>query len=367
LDRPSIKFEDGEDGKESDAVGTPFSRTSTRHSRRFMPSQVNNKPSDATRSDAILPSYTEKNRNKLSLRRANSITSKKGGIDTWYEIERPALQEGAFGTVYRATKKDTQQICVVKSIPFPEEDTERTYFERELAVSRRLKHPNIIRLHDSIADEEGLSWHLVMDFCAGGDLFDWAEKNGGKGDVGEATLARYAVEMLRGIQYCHYHYFCHRDIKPENYMLESKDSDACLKLIDFGLACEFSPGVFMSDRCGTTQYASPEVMLKSYTEKCDIWSIGVVFYMICIGRWPFFDKDEEKLFELIESGPDPFSESNRTKNLRWRIYDGHGTAMQDFVRELLVPEKNRPNANEILKSNQWLRKSMGTSNCCTLL
>merc|ERR550537_770650 len=113
--------------------------------------------------------------------------------------------------------------------------------------------------------------YLVMDLCTGGDLFDLIKQAWDKNTVvPEPTLARFATEMLDGIKYCHHHKFCHRDIKPENYMLKSLEAPT-LQLIDFGLACECSEDTLMHLECGTPCHMAPEVIGRSYTQKCDIW------------------------------------------------------------------------------------------------
>merc|ERR1719401_694535 len=115
-------------------------------------------------------------------------------------------------------------------------------------------------------------------------MFDLIKSNCGPGKIREPITARYVHQMLDGIKYCHHHSFCHRDIKPENYMLAEPGKASQLKLIDFGLATAFEVGTPLTLRCGTLHYTAPEVFRCRYNEKCDVWGIGIVFYMLCMGQ-----------------------------------------------------------------------------------
>jgi calcium-dependent protein kinase len=275
--------------------------------------------------------------------------------------------------VCSGTKKgDSKKACAViriKAIPFQRLEKDRQAWENELDIGRRLKHPNIIRLYDAVVDEVDEAWYLVMEFCGGGSLFDWIERNE-FALVPGSIIAQLGVEMLSGIKYIHHHKFCHRDIKPDNYMLPSKDDGAPLKLIDFGLATKFEQGVPIKERCGTVEYSAPEVIRRNYTEKCDIWSIGVTFYMVCVGCWPFYLAHEEQLVELIKMGPDVFGPKNAAKTEKFYQLGKHKTPVMALVKELLEPDAiKRSSAREVLKTNKWLQETSNSNatGCCAVL
>jgi len=297
----------------------------------------------------------------LSLRPLASIESKLGDIDSWYELETPPFKEGSFGKIFRArAKENNDRIVAVKTVAYESIvlAQDQASFEFELHVSRQLKHPSIVHLIDTIKDDGGKCWHLVMELCKGGDLFDLIKANCGPGRFKEPVLARFVYQMLDGIKYCHHHCFCHRDIKPENYMLLEQGMGSPLKLIDFGLATAFEPGTMMTLRCGTLHYSAPEALRCKYTQSCDIWGIGVVFYMLCIGQWPFFDKNEHKLASIIGSGPDVFGEQNATQTAAFDRASGDKVAIKALLKELLCPDAaKRPSAKEILAQNEWIAKA----------
>lgn len=325
---------------------TPIRRTHSSDSRV----SVRPPERDASMSTASTP---------MPLRDRRSVQSKAGDVSDWYVIEEPPLREGSFGKVHRATTRETGELRAIKTVAMSALGaTDQELFYEELAISRQLDHPNIVRLYDAISDGTGIQWYLVMDFCEGGDLFDLISDHGGPGKFKEPTIARFAFEMLDGIKYMHSHNFAHRDLKPENYMLLSSGESSSLKLIDFGLATAFTPGVPMTLQCGTLHYSAPEILRCKYTEKCDIWSVGVVFYMICAGRWPFFDQEERRLAQLIASGPDVFGYSHARNEAAWKKVRGDVKAIMDLIKELMNPDAaSRPSARQVLASNTWIHKT----------
>jgi calcium-dependent protein kinase len=281
------------------------------------------------------------------------------------------MKEGAFGKVYKSKATGgSKKVCAIKVIAFQRLEKDPKAWENELNISRRLKHPNIIQLHDAVVDEKEEMWYLVMEFCSGGDLFDWIEQNK-YGLIPASIIARYSIEMLSGIKYIHFHKYCHRDIKPGNYMLPSKNDGAPLKLIDFGLATKFEPGIPMNERCGTTHYSAPEVIRCSYNERCDVWSVGICLYMICIGCKPFDDESEDTLAEIIKKGPQVFGTQIRTSVRPMDRLDHLGNdrePIMELIKELLQPDASkRPSARDVLKGNEWLQKKNKDPGCCTLL
>jgi calcium-dependent protein kinase len=289
------------------------------------------------------------------LRRKASVVSMHGDIRQWYITEEIPFASGSVGNLYRGTAVDSQASYAVKSIAYKQiPDTE--LFEQELEITKMLKHPNVIRMQDIVVNEAIETMYLVMDFCTGGDMFDVIHKNYVDGTaLPEATLARFASEMLSGIKYCHHHNFCHRDIKPENYMLESKET-LTLKLVDFGLACIFQPNVPMTLECGTPAHMAPEVYQRSYNEKIDVWSIGTTFHQLCVGRAPFYDRDPYRERDIILRGPDieVFLRRSDFKG-RWDLIQGDLPGIQSLIKDLVVVDPSvRPSAKAARAGNTWL-------------
>uniref|UniRef100_A0A8C3ATU3 calcium/calmodulin-dependent protein kinase n=1 Tax=Cyclopterus lumpus TaxID=8103 RepID=A0A8C3ATU3_CYCLU len=171
--------------------------------------------------------------------------------------------------------------------------------EREARICRLLKHPNIVRLHDSIS-EEGFHY-LVFDLVTGGELF---EDIVAREYYSEADASHCISQILESVNHIHQHDIVHRDLKPENLLLASKMKGAAVKLADFGLAIEVQ-----GDQqawfgfAGTPGYLSPEVLRKDpYGKPVDIWACGVILYILLVGYPPFWDEDQHKLYQQIKAG-----------------------------------------------------------------
>ncbi|XP_046690193.1 calcium/calmodulin-dependent protein kinase type II subunit gamma isoform X6 [Silurus meridionalis] len=210
------------------------------------------------------------------------------------------LGKGAFSIVRRCVKKSTGQEYAAKIIN-TKKLTARDHqkLEREARICRLLKHPNIVRLHDSIS-EEGFHY-LVFDLVTGGELF---EDIVAREYYSEADASHCINQILESVSHIHQHDIVHRDLKPENLLLASKMKGAAVKLADFGLAIEVQ-----GDQqawfgfAGTPGYLSPEVLRKDpYGKPVDIWACGVILYILLVGYPPFWDEDQHKLYQQIKAG-----------------------------------------------------------------
>ncbi|CAI5940523.1 unnamed protein product, partial [Closterium sp. NIES-64] len=142
--------------------------------------------------------------------------------------------------------------------------------------------------------------HLVMELCAGGELFDRIKA---KGRYSEPQAAAVVATVARVLQQCHAAGVIHRDVKPENILLCTKQSDTDVKLIDFGVATFFQPGVPCTDMAGSPYYLAPEVLAESYGPEADVWSTGVVLYILLSGLPPFWAPNNEAIFQAIKAAP----------------------------------------------------------------
>eukprot|EP00934_Nitzschia_sp_Nitz4_P003934 Nitzschia sp. Nitz4//scaffold76_size158648//86590//88056//NITZ4_002551-RA/size158648-processed-gene-0.210-mRNA-1//-1//CDS//3329557860//3924//frame0 len=173
--------------------------------------------------------------------------------------------------------------------------------QEEVNVLRELRgHDNVIRLYDVFCVDNEL--FIITELGRGGDLFHLLTTHPKHG-VTESYAAKTVAEMLSAVAFLHARSICHRDLKLENWVLESgKDVWSPLKLIDFGLSTHFSPGQRLSRVVGSSYYVAPEVLKKSYTEACDLWSLGVIVYMLLSGAPPFYGKNDEAIKASIVRG-----------------------------------------------------------------
>ncbi|XP_042192833.1 calcium/calmodulin-dependent protein kinase type II subunit gamma isoform X5 [Callorhinchus milii] len=210
------------------------------------------------------------------------------------------LGKGAFSVVRRCVKLSTGQEYAAKIINTKKLSArDHQKLEREARICRLLKHPNIVRLHDSIS-EEGFHY-LIFDLVTGGELF---EDIVAREYYSEADASQCIHQILESVNHIHQHDIVHRDLKPENLLLASKCKSAAVKLADFGLAIEVQgEQQAWFGFAGTPGYLSPEVLRKDpYGKPVDIWACGVILYILLVGYPPFWDEDQHKLYQQIKAG-----------------------------------------------------------------
>ncbi|KAL3050552.1 hypothetical protein OYC64_012558 [Pagothenia borchgrevinki] len=210
------------------------------------------------------------------------------------------LGKGAFSIVRRCSKKSTGQEYAAKIINTKKLSArDHQKLDREARICRLLKHPNIVRLHDSIS-EEGFHY-LVFDLVTGGELF---EDIVAREYYSESDASHCINQILESVSHIHQHDIVHRDLKPENLLLASKMKGAAVKLADFGLAIEVqAEQQAWFGFAGTPGYLSPEVLRKDpYGKPVDIWACGVILYILLVGYPPFWDEDQHKLYQQIKAG-----------------------------------------------------------------
>jgi calcium-dependent protein kinase len=196
------------------------------------------------------------------------------------------LGRGQFGVTHLCTHKASGEKLACKTIAkrklATKEDVEDV--RREVQIMHHLSgQPNVVGLRGAYEDKQSV--HLVMELCAGGELFDRIIAKGQYTERGAAALLRTIVQIVHG---CHAMGVMHRDIKPENFLLLSKDEDAPLKATDFGLSVFFKEGELLRDIVGSAYYIAPEVLKRKYGPEADIWSVGVMLYIFLAGVPPFW-------------------------------------------------------------------------------
>eukprot|EP00434_Breviolum_minutum_P034645 symbB.v1.2.030670.t1/scaffold3433.1/size56802/4 len=218
-----------------------------------------------------------------------------GCLEDTYTMQKKALGEGSFGSAFKATCKRTGQERAVKAIAIRGVKNPAR-FQREIQIAKKLDHPNVVRLYETFKDAQKI--YLVMELCTGGELFDRIVEEAPSG-FDEFKAAKYIRQILSAICYLHAQRFAHRDVKPENFLFHDKSQEALLKIIDFGLACHFEHNVKMHTKAGTAYYVAPEVLKGEYDEKCDVWSAGVISFVLLCGYPPFAGDTDPEILKKV--------------------------------------------------------------------
>ncbi|XP_047943517.1 calcium-dependent protein kinase-like [Salvia hispanica] len=266
------------------------------------------------------PSPRTPSRQKLE---ANSILGKPlEEVKSKYSIGKE-LGRGQFGVTYACTDAATGLQYACKSILKRKlvSKNDREDVKREIDIMQHLSgQPNIVEFRGAYEDRQSV--HLVMELCAGGELFDRIIAKGHYSEKDASDLCRQIVNV---VDHCHFMGVMHRDLKPENFLLSNKEEKAMLKATDFGLSVFIEEGKVYRDIVGSAYYVAPEVLRRSYGKEIDIWSAGVILYILLSGVPPFWAETEHGIFDAIlkekvdfDSNPWP-SISNSAKDLVGRM------------------------------------------------
>ncbi|KAG5028027.1 hypothetical protein JHK87_011541 [Glycine soja] len=295
------------------------------------------------------PYAEEEIRSGVPIRVLKDVTS-RSLIGDKYVIGRE-LGRGEFGITYLCTDRETKQELACKSISKRKLRTaiDVEDVRREVAIMSTLpEHANVVKLKATYEDEENV--HLVMELCAGGELFDRIVARGHYSERAAANVARTIAEVVR---MCHANGVMHRDLKPENFLFANKKENSVLKAIDFGLSVFFKPGERFSEIVGSPYYMAPEVLKRNYGPEVDVWSAGVILYILLCGVPPFWAEDERGVALAILRGVIDF------KREPWpQISD----SAKSLVRQMLEHDpKKRLTAEQVLE-HSWLQNAKKASN-----
>jgi calcium-dependent protein kinase len=259
-----------------------------------------------------------------------------------YDVIRQ-LGKGGYGKVYEVKNKKSGDIRACKHLSKATiKNLEK--FEREIEILIRSDHPNIIKLYEVFESQRSL--YLVMEECKGGEIFDRIIQHIQKKEMySEKDAATIFQQVMSAIEYCHNNGICHRDLKPENilYLNEGAEKDNPIKVIDFGLSQVISSDKKLSTKVGTAYYVSPEILLGEYTEKCDIWSAGVILYIFLSGDPPFNGSNDHAIYTKISKMKFTFPEK------KWKNISNEA---KDLISHMITPEKERYTAKQVL-SHPW--------------
>ena len=278
----------------------------------------------------ILSEFRSEKTNPVELVKIKSIKISEGAFineqncdpSKYYEILE-TIGEGSFGVVYRVFKKNTKPPIyrAMKKISKQQQDLDNDSeisLINEINILKRLDHANIMKIYEYYNTENEL--YIISELCEGGELFD------------KITQEKYFTEnsskiimkqLFSAIDFCHSNGVIHRDLKPENILLTKKEINSIfdfqIKVIDFGTSARFIKGATLHKIIGTPFYVAPEVLVNNYNEKCDLWSLGVIMFILLFGVPPFFGNNDDEICDMVMKGEYSFNSkiqiSNEAKDL----------------------------------------------------
>jgi calcium-dependent protein kinase len=273
----------------------------------------------------------------IKISKGNFVNYKKGLIEKDYSIGE-VVGSGAFATVRRVVSKITGQLRALKIIKKQKgQDSARMYLEVE--ILKKLIHPNIMQIFEFFEDKK--NFYIITEFCEGGELFDKIVE---KGTLNENEAADIMRQLLSAVNYIHSNSIVHRDLKPENILLDTKKQNI-IKIIDWGTARFYEKNKKMNRISGTPYYIAPEVLNEKYDEKCDVWSCGVIMYILLCGYPPFNAETDQEILNKIKLGKFTFPEEE---------WDNISTEAKELIGRMLTYNPNeRYSASDCL-NHKWL-------------
>ena len=296
---------------------------------------------------------------KLVIRKEFFIREIEGNVTEYYEVLKK-IGEGGFAKVYKVKEKETGEIRAMKEVD-KSKIHDIKYFKTEIKILAMLDHPNILRLFEVIEDSK--KFYLIMELCSGGELLSRMTNNRYR----EKEAAKLIDQIASAVAYCHEKGICHRDLKPQNILFCNENPNSPIKVVDFGISKIFNPSLSslneefggnenkskkMSTKVGTLHYFSPEVIKGNYTEKCDVWSLGVILYILLCGYPPFIGANENEVIKNICSYKFEFP------NNEWKKISENA---KNLISSMLSPEKKRISAMEVCNS-KWIKSKLKKEN-----
>lgn len=284
---------------------------------------------------------------------AAPLNRKLNDIEMKYHIDPTVLGVGHHGSVRQCIDRFTGKRYAVKSICKSAQSVNVNSIQREISLLNDMKHERILQLVDLYEDEQYV--HLVTELCTGGELFDKIveKSSSGQGCFSEEEAARTLHQILSAVSYLHERNIVHRDIKPENILFETNEENSPIKLIDFGLARKHRRGdAPMTTIVGTPYYLAPDLLRKSYTKACDLWSVGVIAYILLCGYPPFNGANNKEVYQSVQRGIYYFP------NAEWKHVS---SSARDFVMRLLQTDPRRRMTAAQALSHPWIVHHMQNS------
>ena len=283
----------------------------------------------------------EKEKKPKGFSKSNFVGIMKGNLLDKYTVEKE-IGAGGYARCLLVKNKTTGQLYACKELQKNKLNNVAS-LKSEIQILIKLDHPNIIKLYEIYENDNYI--YLVMELCTGGELFDRIIQKTEQGkQFTEKEVANIFQQMMSAINYCHSNKIVHRDLKPENLLLATQDENSPIKVIDFGMSRIFNNKQAMFDKVGTAYYISPEVLDGFYDEKCDIWSAGVILYILLCGYPPFNGNDDDEIFESIKKRKFVFPEAE------WANISKEA---KDLINKMLSDPLTRLTAEQVL-SHPWL-------------
>ena len=277
----------------------------------------------------------------------NELLVAKSKSDPFKEYKKlNFLGEGSFASVYKVQNKYTDSICamkIIKKSPNCSNEDDKEILN-EINILRTMDHPGILKIFEFYSNKE--SYSIVTELCPGGELFEQIIH---KGPFKEKYTAYVMYQLFSAINYCHKMHIVHRDLKPENILIVSKDQNnyPLVKICDFGTSTIFEKGAVQKKLVGSSYYIAPEVLKKHYNEKCDIWSLGVIMYILLSARPPFGGRDDEAIMERVAIGK---------YDLESPPFDRISKSALDLIRKLLNMDVNQRITAEEALNHPWFKE-----------
>ena len=270
---------------------------------------------------------------------SNVFVTKGGRKPDEVYIKEKTLGSGSFGTVYLVKHKQLHRYFAMKAIKKTSKSkVDEEGLMNEINILRKMDHPNILKITDFYSQKN--EYDIITEYCQEGELFNEIKQYA---PFNETITGHYMKQILTAVCYCHGMNIVHRDLKPENILIVKRAKNGChpIKIIDFGTAKVFSKEKSEHLLIGSAYYIAPEVLSRNYTEKCDIWSCGVIMYILLTGRPPFFGNTDSEIMYRIKSGKYDLSK------YPWSVVSKEA---KDLIKALLQPNPNmRLSAEQALK------------------
>lgn len=251
---------------------------------------------------------------------------------------------GQFGVIRECIDKFSGEVLACKSIAKDRLVTQGDVrsIKLEIEIMTRLSgHPNVVDLKAVYEEEDYV--HLVMELCAGGELFHKLEKQGRFPETEARLLFRHLMQV---VMYCHDKGVVHRDLKPENILLANKSSSSPIKLADFGLATYITPGQSLHGTVGSPFYIAPEVLCGGYDQAADVWSAGVILYILLSGMPPFWGKTKSRIFDAVRAA------ELRLPSNPWESISG---SAKELIKGMLCRDPSKRLTAQQVLDHYWVR------------
>jgi len=256
------------------------------------------------------------------------------------------LGEGSFASVYKVQNKFTDVICAMKVInkTFSCTIEDENEILNEINILRTMDHPGILKIFEFYSSKQNYS--IVTELCPGGELFQQIID---KGPFNERYSAYVMYQIFSAVNYCHKMHIVHRDLKPENILIVAKDREGLptIKICDFGTSKMFEKGAVQRKLVGSSYYIAPEVLKKHYNEKCDVWSCGVIMYILLSARPPFGGEDDNEIMERVATGKYDLESPPFNKLSKNSI---------DLIKRLLTMDPEQRISAEQALNHPWFRE-----------